>query len=160
MIMSCKKHRDLLTAYNDGELSARDREEVAAHLAQCPECRELARNSGRSLEVFKAAARAEPTPEMPPWFAGRIAARAVENAGARRPLAARLALAFGALSLVVGLFGGYLIRPFLAGTERDKDDLTLTISFQSEGMGVLIDRENFILHSRDKKGVSGIDLKL
>jgi len=159
--MSCKKHRKILTAYVDEELSARDRQAVKAHLAECSECRALARNSGRSLQVFKAAGKAEPAPDLSPYFAERVAARAAEDADGRRPFAARLGLAFGVFSLVVGLFAGYLIRPHLGGQERQEHSLNLTsISFQSEGMGVEIGQDRFILHSRDKKGESGIDLKL
>lgn len=38
--MNCKKAMVLMSAAIDGELTAREEEELRIHLAECPECRE------------------------------------------------------------------------------------------------------------------------
>jgi anti-sigma factor RsiW len=36
--LSCREVADFLMAYDDGELSAEERHEFDAHLAECPDC--------------------------------------------------------------------------------------------------------------------------
>jgi anti-sigma factor RsiW len=51
---SCEETRDMLVDYADGELSAQDAQAVAAHLAECPACREIAKGLERSLQLAEA----------------------------------------------------------------------------------------------------------
>jgi len=48
---ACDTVRELLVDYGDGELSAAEAGRVAAHLAECPECRAELRVLERSLEL-------------------------------------------------------------------------------------------------------------
>ncbi len=50
---SCDTVRGLLVDYSDGELSAAEAGRVAAHLAECPECRSELRLLERSLELAR-----------------------------------------------------------------------------------------------------------
>ena len=80
---SCDEVRDWLSAYLDGELTARRREAVEAHLAGCDACRrELA-----SLRQVSACLQAWPAPEpasdLSARFTERLAARAAQQD--RRP---------------------------------------------------------------------------
>jgi len=50
---SCKSVNELLVEYADGELPADDARRVAAHLAECPECREELRLLERSLDLAR-----------------------------------------------------------------------------------------------------------
>lgn len=51
---SCEEIRDLLVDYADGELSSRDSQAVAEHLAGCPACRQIVKGLERSLDLAKA----------------------------------------------------------------------------------------------------------
>ncbi|GEM_PF-3592057 len=159
--MSCKKYQGLLVAYLDNELSGREKDELERHLAQCTDCRALAQKLTRGIQIFKTLGQAEMTSELSPYLPERIAAQVMEKRFTPRSWRARLGLAFGTLALLIGLTFGYVLRPYLAGPSDTRDSLSLTaIRFQSEGIGVDIEGDHFILHSRDKKGVNGIDLKL
>jgi anti-sigma factor RsiW len=160
MTMSCKKYQGLLVAYLDNELSGREKDELERHLAQCSECRALAQKLTRGIQVFKTLGQAEMTAELSPYLPDRIAAQVMEKRYAPHSWRARLGVAFGTLALLAGLVFGYMLRPYLARPPKSGDRLSLTaIRFQSEGMGVEIEGDHFILHSRDKKGENGIDLK-
>jgi hypothetical protein len=58
--MTCDK-RSLVHAYHDGELSPRQREELALHLGECGDCRELLSDLRRMSQFITAA----PLAEMP-----------------------------------------------------------------------------------------------
>lgn len=91
---SCASLAGLLVEYADGELSEPDARHVAAHLAECPDCRAELRRLERSLELARdvwqeSAARAAASGPWP------------MRAGRRRvPAAACLAV----LLLIVGLW--------------------------------------------------------
>jgi len=48
----CRQAVDLVTAYLDDELSARDRDRFEAHLARCPHCTEYLAQMRRTLAVM------------------------------------------------------------------------------------------------------------
>ena len=48
----CRQAVDLVTAYLDDELSARDRDRFEAHLAGCPHCTEYLAQMRRTLAVM------------------------------------------------------------------------------------------------------------
>ena len=64
--MNCKKIQELIiTDYLDNEVSAAVREEVRAHLASCPGCREFEQAVRRSAsEPFRKMKRQEPSAEI------------------------------------------------------------------------------------------------
>ncbi len=82
--MSCERHREQIDALVDGTLGAADRAALEAHLATCPECRELA-------DDLRAIRRtAEGLPELSPparaWAA--ISARLEPPVAVIRPVSA------------------------------------------------------------------------
>ena len=158
--MSCDKYHKLISSSLDDELSRSEREALSDHLDQCDDCRALSLRLGRGLSAFTALEAAEPAPELSPYLAERISARAVEQAAEGRPWLVRLAVSFGAAALVMGLAIGFAIRPHLTGPEPGDDRLNLSaIRFSSPAMGVEIEEDRFVLHSKDRKGKSGVDLK-
>lgn len=58
--MDCRQIRGLLPAYLDGELSAKTRAEIEEHLASYPECRRIANDYRRDLQVLSYQLRAAP----------------------------------------------------------------------------------------------------
>lgn len=75
-MINCNTAPDRLGAYMDGELNARTRAAMKAHLAVCPDCRrELA-----ALQAMTPVMKTLDPPLPPPFLATRILARARENA--------------------------------------------------------------------------------
>ena len=77
--MNCAEIEILICDYVDGALTASERAVVERHLAECPACAELARDSAAAVEFIGRAAEVEPPPELitrilfdAPW-AGRKA---------------------------------------------------------------------------------------
>lgn len=70
--------QDLLSGYVDGALSAHEAAEVAAHLAECPSCRETVSDLRAVRRLLAAAKPPDPDPELLPRLL-----RA--DLGARRP---------------------------------------------------------------------------
>lgn len=160
MNVSCDRYRDMLTAYLDGELSLRDRADVEKHLENCPACAKLAAGMERSLEAMKLVNGAQDDFELPPGLPEKIAAKVVDERYSKSPVARRLAAAMGVAALITGLAAGYALRPYLSGQRTDGDNIMVSaVSFKSESMGVEIDKDTFILHTRNKNGGKGIDLK-
>lgn len=104
MAEACSAVEEWLSAYLDGELDARRRAEVQAHLDSCPACRrelDTLRSSARLLDAWCVP---EVTPQVSVVFADRLAAQQARQpwwsawlgtAGGRRiawPLAAGVAL--------------------------------------------------------------------
>lgn len=48
----CRQAVDLVTAYLEGALPARDRTRFEAHIAECPHCTEYLEQMRRTLEVL------------------------------------------------------------------------------------------------------------
>jgi len=78
--MNCAEIELLICDYVDGTLAPAGREEVERHLAQCPACAELARDSAAAVGFMERAAEVEPPPELitrilfdPPWVKPRTA---------------------------------------------------------------------------------------
>lgn len=160
--MTCKKFQTLIPSYLDGELPGPETEDLREHLEQCSDCRALARKMRKSLQVFTALEPAGEELAVSPWLASKIAATAVERAPVRRPWRARLAVAFGMVLLIVGLSAGYVLRPYLLTSPKTVTESMVhqnSIRFQGEGIGVEIEPDRFVLHTADKQGRGGIDLK-
>jgi hypothetical protein len=71
---ACEEVEILICDYVDGTLAADKKAELEWHLAQCPACAELARDSAAAVEFISRAAEAAPPPELltrilfdPPW---------------------------------------------------------------------------------------------
>ena len=62
--MTCERIEGLLSAYLEGELAGPDRAEVAAHLAACPACAELAGLMKDALGAMSGFPEAEPSPGL------------------------------------------------------------------------------------------------
>jgi hypothetical protein len=92
---------DMLTAFTEGRLLQRERQEVFAHLASCADCRELL--------SFAAEASGEPASEMKPYLVARRVRRAL------RPWVAWASVAAGIL-VVCSI--GLLYRQRLDSKER------------------------------------------
>ncbi|MBS0241271.1 MAG: anti-sigma factor [Proteobacteria bacterium] len=69
--MQCERARELLGAYGDGELPAKERQEVGDHLASCRACRD-ASDDFRRLGRAVAAEGREPMPPGLPAKIGRL----------------------------------------------------------------------------------------
>lgn len=87
--------RDRLSAYVDGVLSDRDAAAVAAHLAECPACRETVADLRALRKLLRAARSPEPPPDLP--------ARLLRSLGRRRQANLRAGWAVAAAALLVGL---------------------------------------------------------
>jgi len=90
--MNCADVEILICDYVDGTLTAERKSAVERHLAQCPACGELARDSAAAVEFMERAAGVEPPPELitrilfeAPWSKDRA-----KPAGARSWMAAIL----------------------------------------------------------------------
>ena len=62
--MNCADVEILICDYLDGTLTAERKSAVESHLAQCPACTELARDSAAAVEFMERAADVEPPPEL------------------------------------------------------------------------------------------------
>lgn len=83
------KHvREDLTALLDGALAPARADEVRAHLARCPACRE---EEARLRGAVAALSALPPPPELPPFFTARLEARLREERARPRGLARWLA---------------------------------------------------------------------
>ena len=76
--MNCAELEILICDYVDGTLSPGQKAEVERHLAGCPACAELARDSAAALAFIERAAEVEPPPELitrmlfdAPWHKSR-----------------------------------------------------------------------------------------
>jgi len=62
--MNCAEMESLICDYVDGALAAARQGEVERHLAECPACAELARDSAAALAFIESAAEVGPPPEL------------------------------------------------------------------------------------------------
>jgi anti-sigma factor RsiW len=82
--MNCERARDLIGAYRDGELSADEHREVAAHVASCRDCHDTLADDERIGRAVRGMGRVAVPADLP---AGVITALA--DASRRLPLAGR-----------------------------------------------------------------------
>src|SRR5690242_5063232 len=78
--MNCAEIEILICDYVDGTLPTARKAEVERHLAECPGCAELARDSAAAVAFIDIAAEVTPPPELvtkilfeAPWRKGRAA---------------------------------------------------------------------------------------
>ena len=76
--MNCAELEILICDYVDGTLRSAEKAEVERHLAACPACAELARDSAAAVAFMESAADVEPPPELitrilfdAPWSKGK-----------------------------------------------------------------------------------------
>lgn len=106
MMMDCSNVQDKLFGYAGGTLTASQRQEIEAHLQNCPSCSALA-EAFRRLE--EAIAR-EKSLEPPPFAATRILQRMENRFSTRRKTTAGiLRPALITLAVLVALAAGYVI---------------------------------------------------
>ncbi len=77
--MNCAEAEILICEYAEGKLSGELKAELEGHLAQCPACAELARDSAAGLAFMERAAEVEAPPELitrilfdAPWSQGKV----------------------------------------------------------------------------------------
>ena len=104
-MIECKRDRELLVAYVDGELDASARAELESHLESCAACRELVGAQRRLGEMFAALPEVTPPGDFEARFWARIAregdhAPAGFGARLRELFSLRRALALGAATAV------------------------------------------------------------
>jgi hypothetical protein len=87
--MNCAEIEILICDYVDGTLPAAQKAELERHLAACPACAELARDSVAAIAFIERAADVEPPPELitrilfdAPWSKGKQKSRWREWAAA------------------------------------------------------------------------------
>jgi hypothetical protein len=80
--MNCADLEILICDYVDGTLAADCKAEVERHLAECPACAELARDSAAAVQFMDRTAAVEPPPELvtrilfdAPWSKGKAKSR-------------------------------------------------------------------------------------
>jgi len=87
--MNCADIEILICDYVDGTLAAAQKADVERHLATCPACAELARDSAAAVAFMESVADVEPPPELitrilfdSPWSKGKPKSKLREWAGA------------------------------------------------------------------------------
>src|SRR5689334_23844600 len=87
--MTCADYEILICDYVDGTLAPAQKTELEHHLAECPACAELARDSAAAVAFMERAADVEPPPELitrilfdAPWSRGKSQSRARSWLGA------------------------------------------------------------------------------
>ena len=135
--MKCAQYRQQLAALAGGDLSRRETERCAAHVASCPDCAQQLRELRTTIALLRRVGAQEPPPaELGPALHRRLAAlpppalpwsrrlaEALERLGfygGRRPALALAAVALGALFFVArtghrGGEGG--ANPYASGQE-------------------------------------------
>lgn len=103
----CDDIRDWLSAYLDGELNARRREAIEAHLAGCDACRRELASLRQVSACLQAWTAPEPAPDLSARFAERLAART------KRPDARWLAVPWLRAAAAAGLAAGLLLAVFI-----------------------------------------------
>jgi len=115
--MNCADVETLICDYLDGTLAAERKSAVEGHLAQCPACAELARDSAAAVEFMERAADVEPPPEL----ITRILFDAPWNKDRTRPKGAR--------SWMAGILSPILQPRFAMGMAMTILSLALLVRF-------------------------------
>jgi len=118
--MHCDQVRPLLSASLDGELTARERQSLEAHLERCPDCTAYREKINRVGRLF----REMEIPALSPDLTGRIMARIIRqpvlNTGLFSLLGTFMLLAFLAVLLLLLLSpAGGLLFALLRVLERN-----------------------------------------
>ncbi|UCH36557.1 MAG: zf-HC2 domain-containing protein [Armatimonadota bacterium] len=121
----CKKLQDSVALYASGDLDAKDRSTVEAHLQSCSECRRAV----DEMRALVAVASAEPV-RVPDELAGRIAEQVNrQRAVAPPPSAFKWSTAFAFAAAVAVVFGaGVLVGIRLPGGEAPAGEAVVVSS--------------------------------
>jgi putative zinc finger protein len=110
--MTCLQTRELLSAWLDQALDAREREGVEAHLAGCPDCRRELESLRSTVSLLSRVERVR----APGGFVDKVMAEAYPAPWYRRlgrlvflPLSVKLPLEAGAM-VVIAILGVYLLQ--------------------------------------------------
>jgi hypothetical protein len=116
--MNCAEAEILICDYLDGTLTAEQKSAVERHLAQCPACAELARDSAAAVAFMERAATVEPPAELitrilfdAPWSKNRTEPKGVRSwvAGILSPiLQPRFAMAMAMTVLSLSLLARFV----------------------------------------------------
>lgn len=127
--MKCKDQKKL-SAWLDGELDSKQRQEIATHLQECAECRRLAEELAAVSETMEALEGLEPSPYFTLGIKQKVAnLKPSGRTGWRRILIPTIATAAGILSIFLG---GYLGQVIYAGWT---DETTLNETEVAEYLG-------------------------
>lgn len=133
--MNCKTLHKKLIFFLEGDLPAKEAEEVAAHLAQCNSCAAFAEDLKKTLEIIQL----EKTPKVNPFFYTRLKAR-MENEEIKENQPAGISIwekvlqpAFFSLLLIAGIYTGIKIgQPASAETGQNIIAETELVPFLNE----------------------------
>jgi hypothetical protein len=117
--MNCAELDILICDYVDGTLAGGQKAEVERHLAECPNCAELARDSAAALAFMQSAAEVVPPPELitrilhdSPWRTAGVV-----REGTRtwlRKLLSPLVQPKFAMGMAMTILSFSLLKPFVA----------------------------------------------
>lgn len=117
--MNCAELEILICDYVDGTLAADRKTEVEAHLGQCPNCAELARDSAAAVAFMQSAAEVVPPPELitrilhdSPWSKANVVRQGVRSR--LRTLLSPLVQPRFAMGMAMTILSFSLLKPFVA----------------------------------------------
>ena len=119
--MKCRHVQEMLAAYQDGELTGKERERIAGHLEGCPACRKAYAELERVWQQLEKVPKIEASPFFEQRLLARIRTTPEPRSLWRFPRLAWIyraypAAALAAAVLVVGLaLGGILGNALMAG---------------------------------------------
>lgn len=101
--MNCDRFREMLLDYIDGTLTGRDKTEFDAHVASCPECRELVGSFGKLSESITDHLTAKASKMEPPAYLwGKILSKVQKQKKTSRfPMLLKIGLTFASVIVVV-----------------------------------------------------------
>jgi len=105
--MSCKKYKILLSAYVDGEITAKEESALKKHLKVCPDCAKELEHLGQVRNIFRVVERKEPSEFFESRVLGQI------STGSRKQLLWRYEMVFrmaipavlAAVLIIIGVVG-------------------------------------------------------
>jgi anti-sigma factor RsiW len=112
--MSCKKYKILLSAYIDGEITAKEEKALKKHLKVCPDCAKELEHLGQVRNIFRVVERKEPSEFFESRVLGQI------STGSRKQLLRRYEMVFrmavpavlAAVLIIMGVVGlNKIFRP-------------------------------------------------
>jgi anti-sigma factor RsiW len=112
--MSCKKYKILLSAYIDGEITAKEEKALKKHLKVCPDCAKELERLGQVRNIFRVVERKEPSEFFESRVLGQI------STGSRKQLLRRYEMVFrmavpavlAAVLIIMGVVGlNKIFRP-------------------------------------------------
>ncbi len=119
--MRCHRIQKRLAVYQDGEVSGKERERIAAHLEGCPACRSAYAELGQAWQMLEKIPEIEASAGFERRLSARINALPMPRSWWRLPWASWVYQAYpapamaGVLLLVGMVLGGYLGNALVSG---------------------------------------------